>query len=272
MKKRNKKEERNKKKTGEFNIIVLEGIGTPRQVASFSANRFVDDDKVPFIVNEQYKFKEMYPQDIQQTYTLDIEDIQNNIENLEKELKNLKNKKIEDVTDDDTNPEDIKKELRTLRAKERGYKFDKSGGYACVVDGITTFYFKREGNTFFPLKFDLVSNHIFVPSHPVIKKAGILLRNKEQKYLEKKLIETSVLILLIVVIVGTIANLIAAGYLYKKYDESNLAMIERDSIEAQQYCTDVLINQVSQFDKMLNKTSQQLDETSKPNIDGIIPS
>jgi hypothetical protein len=270
--KKDKKEAKNKKKVGEFNIIIWEGIGMPRQVAQFEANRFLDDDKVPFIVNEKMKFAELYPQDIKQTYKHDKVKIQKEIDLLQKELEKLKSKDIKDIDDLDLNPNDIERDLTLLRAKLRGCKFDGSSDYACSVKGITTFNFKREGNTFFPLKWDLVSDHIFVPSHPVIKKAGILLRNKENKYLDKKLIETTTLILLIVGVVLVSIGLLGNIYMWKSYDDSSIAELERGSIQAQQYCTDSIITQSEILNKMLNQTSQQLDKSSTPNINGIIPS
>lgn len=258
----------------EFRILVWTKVaGSRRLVKKFDANRFVDEDKVPFIYNEELKFMELYPQDIKGAVKLTEKEIKEKISKIEKKLETIRKKGIENYKEDEPNTLDLEFKLMVLNAKLRYiyYSEDDNAYEYYDDDGRVCIDFLRKGNTFFPLKCDLDTNTIHTASEPVVKKAGILLRNKENKYLPKKLIETSTLILLAIVIIGTIANLFFGGWLWTKYDESGLAKLQREQIELTNICSDIVLNNAKAVDKMSENVISGIEGKTTTTIKGIIP-
>ena len=101
--------------------------------------------------------------------------------------------------------------------------------------------------------------------------AGILLRNKENKYLPKKLIETSTLILLAIGILLVISNLFFGGWLWKKYDASNLAADTRLAIETNNKCSEIIIGNANALQTMQTEFMKQVRNETTTNIQGVVP-
>jgi len=271
------KKQKKKVKTdkAEFKIFIwVKVAGSRRLIRSIDANRWLDEDKVPFIYNEEVKFMELYPQDIKKTVKKYNESaIKTELAKLEKKLTDIRAKDIEDYKEEEPNTLDIEHKILTLNAKLRyihyteddnAYEYYDDMGRVCID-------YLRKGNSFFPLKCDLDTNTIHTASEPVVKKAGILLRNKENKYLPKKLIETSALILLALVIIGTIANLFFGGWLWSKYDESGLAALERQSLELTNICSEIVIGNAEAVKVMQAEVIKQAKSETTTEIVGIIP-
>jgi hypothetical protein len=268
-----KKEPKTKAKA-EFRILIWTKVaGSRRLVKKFDANRFVDEDKVPFIYNEELKFMELYPQDMKKSIKMTDAEIKTKIKSIEKKLEDIRKKDIEDYKEDEPNTLDLEQQLMILTAKLRySYYTEDDNAYEYYDDeGRVCIDFLRKGNTFFPLKCDLDTNTIHTASEPVVKKAGILLRNKENKYLPKKLIETSTLILLAIVIIGTIANLFFGGWLWTKYDESGLAELQRDQIELTNICSQIVVENAKAVNEMANTVINGIEGETTTVIEGITP-
>jgi len=266
----------------DFKIIIWEDVGySVREVKTFFASRFVDEDKVPFIHNEELNFLELYPQDIKDINSINEKEIDRKISDFEKQLKTIRNKKLEEYEENEPNTLDLEFNLRVLKAKKRGLKFSKSASYVNFdKEGNVCFNFLRKGNSFFPFKWDTDTNYIHTAPEPVVKKAGILLRNKESKYLSKKIIEGTTLILLIVAILGVIANIFLGGYLWTKYDQSNVGKLARDNLELSKICSNIVIDNAKVIQKaqsdILGKAEQIKNLTTKtpsnlPLVGGLIP-
>ena len=275
---KNKESKEEKKKASnkaEFRILIWTKVaGSRRLIRKFDAGRFVDEDKVPFIYNEELKFMELYPQDVKKsTKKYNLAAIQKDIKDTEETLEKIRDKKIEDYKEDEPNTKDLEHKLLKLYAKVRyidyteednAYEYYDEEGRVCID-------FLRKGNTMFPLKCDLDTNTIHTASEPVVKKAGILLRNKENKYLPKKLIETSTLILLAIVIVGTLANIFLGGWLYTKYDDSNLAASERISLDVANQCSQIVVSNARAVDTIANRLIDVIDNKTTTQIQGVQP-
>lgn len=272
---KNKKEEAVKTKAAkpDYKITIWEDVGySVREVKTFFAYRFVDDDKTPFIYNEDLKFMELYPQDIKDREQLDEPTIKRKLKETKDKLEKIRNKKIEDYKEDEPNTRDLERDIMKFEAKLRGLKFEKSASYVSFdAQGHVCFNFKRQGNTFFPFKWDTDTTTIFVPAEPVVKKAGILLRNKENKYLPKKLIETTTLILLVVAVIATIVNLFLGGWLWTKYDNSNLGEMARQDLEVQKMCSEIVLSNARALDATIKQTQKYINQTPTINFNGIIP-
>ncbi|MCK4500284.1 hypothetical protein KAU11_07290, partial [Candidatus Babeliales bacterium] len=127
---KDKKEKQKNNKILDFKVILWEDVGfSVREIKTFQASRFVDEDKVPFIYNEELKFMELYPQDMRDNVKLDEKDINIKIKDVEKKLKSIRSKDIEDYGEDEPNTLDLEFKLMTLKAKERGLKYSKSASY-----------------------------------------------------------------------------------------------------------------------------------------------
>jgi len=262
-------------KEAEFKILIWTKVaGSRRLVKVLNADRYVDEDKIPFIYNEELKFMELYPQDIKKTVKKYNETtIKAEIVKISKDLENIRKKNIEDYKEEEPNTLDLEHKLMTLTAKLRYVNYtEEDNAYEYYDDtGRVCIDFLRKGNTFFPLKCDLDTNTIHTASEPVVKKAGILLRNKENKYLPKRIIETSTLILLGIVIVAFLGNLFFGGWLWSKYDESNLGAFDRNQLELNNICSEVVKNNAETVLNMQNEFKKQVNGTTTTQISGIIP-
>jgi hypothetical protein len=267
------KKKENKTSKQDFKIVLWDDAGfSPVEIKTFYASRFVDEDKVPFIFSETEKFMELYPQDIRDNVKLDSKSIEIKINEIEKKLEKIRNKDIEDYSEDEPNTKDLEFQLNKYLAKRRALQFDPKASYVSFDStGQRTFNFLRRGNTFYPLKWDTDTNYIHTAAEPVVKKAGILLRNKETKYMPKKIIETSTLILLVLVIIGTIANLFFSGWLWKKWDSSSLAELEREKLELANICSELVIENARTVREIYIEVNKKINGTTTNTISGIQP-
>jgi len=265
--------EKKKKKTADYKVVLWEDVGhSVREILTFEAERYVDEDMTPFIRNEELKFLELYPQDLHDINPLNEKEIKSKIDKIEKELKRIKSKDLEDYKDDEPNTEDLEFELKLLKAKQRGLKYSEGASYVCFDNkGQVTFNFLRKGNSFFPFKWDTDTSTIHTASEPVVKKAGILLRNKETKYMPKALIETSTLILLGLVVIGVMVNIALGGWLWTKYDNSNLGDMERSQLEINNICSELVITNANLLMTMQDEFKENIEDPDKANIIGLIP-
>lgn len=274
-KKQKEKEKKDKSKTAkpDFKVVLWEDVGySVREIKTFNASRFVDEDKTPFIYNEDLNFMELYPQDMKDNIFFKESEIDKKLTDTTKKLKAIKEKKIEDYKEDEPNTEDLKFEIRKLQAKKRSFKFSLSGSYVSFdSEGQVTFNFLRKGNSFFPFKWDTDTSTIHTASEPVVKKAGILLRNKREKYSMNNLVSTATIIVLVIGVLLTLANIGGGIYMWKKYDSSNIGELERKSLETQNICSGALVHNVEVLNKMLDKTEEYIKQEPQTEITGIIP-
>jgi hypothetical protein len=275
-KNKEKKEEEAQKSEAakpDYKVTIWEDVGySVREVKTFYAYRFVDEDKTPFIQNEDLKFIELYPQDLKDIVPLNAAEIEKKLKEIEAKLKEIRNKKIEDYKEDEPNTQDLEFEILKLKAKQRGLKYDKSGSYVSFDSkGQVCFNFKRQGNTFFPFKWDTNTDTVFVPSDGVTKKAGILLRNKENKYMPKKLVETTTLILLVVGVILVVGNIILGAWMWSKYDSSNIGALEMENLKIQQVCSEVVLTNAKFFVETVTQVEKYINQTPTTNIQGLVP-
>lgn len=261
--------EKTKASKADFKIIIWEDVGySVREVKTIFAKRFVDEDKSVFIYNQSAKFMELYPQDMQDHANFNEKEIDKKLETARNKLKNIRNKPIEEYEENEDNTKDLEFEIMKLEAKKRSFKFTRSASYVSYDNqGQVTFNFLRKGTNFFPFKWDTDTNTIFTPSEAVKKDAGMLLRNKENKYNLKKLIEVGTLILLVVAIIAIIANILAAGWLWQKYDDSNLAQAKLESLENTNRCGEIVNSYAEKMEKILEEQSNRPQTV----VSGLVP-
>jgi len=259
----------------EYKIVLVEKLGgTVRTIKSFFASRFNDeDDNVVYLKNDKLKFIEIFPQQITdfKNYT------EEEVNKLLKKYTDILQKE-RDVDSDAINDKDIEYEILKLKAKKRSFKFDENASYLSFDENSRpTFYFLREGSTFHPLKWDTDTKTIFTPSDNRKKSASLSLRNKQNKYNTKKLLDGASIILLIV------GFIMAAGggyFMFKANAANNAAFDSYDKSEiaaAQRACLES-INQVAGSVALtaeeVEKISTNVEENiNKPQtvINGVIP-
>ena len=261
-KNKNKKIEEKKK---EFKVALWEDVGYLREIKVIQCERYVDDDKTPFIINRDENFAELYPQDESDVLKYDKTKLEKELKDKEKVLSEIKNKDIQDYKEEEPNIQDLLFDIMKLNAKIRGLKFSDKSSFAVMSGGQVTYNFLRKGNTFYPFKWDAETRYIHTASEPVTKKAGILLRNKGNKYELRNLINTSTIIVLVVGVLLTFGNLWFGGWLWKQYDNSNLAEIERATAEQGQVFNRIL-------GEVLNNTADCISNKPQYTIEGVIPS
>ena len=118
-----------------------------------------------------------------------------------------------------------------LEALKRAVKYNRQSPYMTIDEaGVKTFYYLREGSTFYPFKWDVDNRTVYVANDNVKKKAGMARRNKSIKYSKfKNVIEGSVMFMMILNVILALG----LGYVYlktfQKFDESKI-------VEAQNFC------------------------------------
>lgn len=248
-----------------YKIVLLEKLGgTVREIINFEAERWVDSlDHVVYLRNEKKKFLEIFPQQIQDFKNYDETEVdsllQTNINKLKRERKN---------DSDEVNDKDIEYEILKLRAKKRSFKFNKTSSYLSFDEkGKPTFYFLREGSTFFPFKWDTDTGTIFVPSDNRKKSASIALRNKEQKYNTQKIIAGVQILLLVIQIVALLGTSWAylkvnnqSKDLFKTYDESQIAAANRACLENTNAITESVEKNAKVVESLYDKLQKELNK------------
>lgn len=260
----------------EYNIVLLEKLGgTVRVIKSFLAVRWIDEeDHVVYLKSSDSKlnFMEIFPQQ--------INDFKNYTEDQVDKLINKYTTTLEREKDEDTqlNDKDLEFELLKLRAKKRSFTFSESSSYLSFDDKARpTFYFLREGSTFFPFKWDTDTKNIFVPSDNRKKSASIALRNKENKYKTEKLITGSAVLMIIIGIIflggGSYMLFKGKGAMdesFQKYDASEIAKSQRACLEN----INSIAASVAQSAKDVQVITTSIEEDlNKPQtiISGVIP-
>lgn len=276
-KKVKKEEEENKSEASkaEYKVVLVEKLGgTVREIRTLFAERFRDDeDHVVYLRNNKSNFIEIFPQQINDFKNYTETEVHRLIDKNTKILQDERNADTENVND-----KDIEYELLKLQAKRRSFKFDPNASYLSFDDkGRPTFYFLREGSTFYPFKWDTDTKTIFVPSDNRKKSANLALRNKETKYDGKKLIEGATILLLAI---GFIM-LASGGYFWYKtsqvntqafeaYDQSNIADAQRRSLEVANQCAQVANQVANAALGIVNDVEADLNK-NQTIIQGIVP-
>ena len=264
---KDKDKKKNQINKAEYNIVLLEKLGgTVRIIRTFDAHRFRDDeDHVVYLKNDKQKFLEIFPQQINDFKNYSEKEVTRLIDKYQKQLEE------ERKEDSQINDKNIEYELLKLKAKERSFKFDDKASYLSFDEtSRPTFFLLREGSNFFPFKWDTDTKTIFVPSDNRKKSASLALRNKQNKYNIKKMLDGLSIIL---IIVGFAMSAGGAYLLFKgnsaydtafeQYDQSEIAAAQRLCLES-----------IGQVAADVGKISSSVEkELNKPQtiIEGIIP-
>jgi hypothetical protein len=275
MAKKKDKQDKSEVNKAEYNIVLLEKLGgTVREITKYDAIRWRDEeDHVVYLKNEGKKFLEIFPQDMNdfKNYT------EPEVDKLVLKHQTILEKERDRDTDN-INDKDIEYELLKLKAKKRSFLFKENSAYLSFnAEGRPTFYFLREGSTFFPFKWDTDTKNIFVPSDNRKKSASIALRNKENKYNTAKLINGAGILL---IIIGFLFAGGGAYFMYKSQGAYAQAIKDYEATEIAQSSRICLENakEVSTFLTQSAKNIQEIttsleDEINKPQtvINGVIP-
>jgi len=274
-KKEKKKEEKNEVNKAEYRVIIVEKLGgTVREIKQLDASRFRDDeDHVIYLKNDKDKFLEIFPQQINDFKNYNEPEIDKLILKNQKIIENERDRDSEDVND-----KDIEFELLKLKAKKRSFKFNTNASYlSFATNGRPTFIFLREGSTFHPIKWDVETKTIFTPSDNRKKSASLALRNKQNKYNTKKMLDGASIILIIV------ALIMAGGggyFMFKSkqaYDDA-FASYDQSEIAA---ATRACLESAGELNKQIAETAENVkditisveDDLNKPQtiIEGVLP-
>lgn len=259
----------------EYKIILVEKLGgTVRVIKSFFASRFIDEeDNVVYLRNEKLKFLEIFPQQINDFKNYSEEEVNALIN---KYTRILQQERKEDT--DGINDKDLEFELLKLKAKKRSFEFSPNSSYLSFDENSRpTFYFLREGSTFHALKWDTDTKNIFTPSDNRKKSASLALRNKQNKYNTKKLLDG---VSIILIIVGFIMAAAGGYFMFKansanndafaQYDESEIAKAQRACLENINSVASSVSKTAKDVESITTKVEKDLNKPQTI-INGVIP-
>lgn len=254
------KEQLSKKKYG-YRITVTDPLGqSPREVATFGADKVRDNDGVVWLSNEQNNFKEIFPLDNEFTtkYTK---------ESIDKRIKELENTKIK-VKENALNREGKLLELKKLK---QGLENPRGSFLKIDKDGVPHITYVRYRTSFIPLKWDLDFTTIHTPVEPLIKNVLTVQLEKMRKYNQTKenIITGGLIFFLLILVVWTG---ILAYFTLKQYDnidESRVQDLRNRIDEAPLVCAE-LYGQAGQnfYDSSVYNlnVSKSLFDRLNPNI------
>lgn len=274
-KKDSKKEEKNEVNKAEYNVVIVEKLGgTVREIKDLDAYRFRDDeDHVIYLKNDKEKFMEIFPQQINDFKNYTEEEVDKLINKYQSILEKERDRDSENVND-----KDIEFELLKLKAKKRSFKFSSNASYLSFSkNGRPTFYFLREGSTFHPVKWDVDTKTIFTPSDNRKKSASLSLRNKQNKYNTKKMLDGASIILIIVALIMAAGG----GYFvfkskqayddaFNSYDQSEIAAATRACLESAGQLNQEIAETATNINSIVDSVEENLNRPQTV-IDGVLP-
>lgn len=253
----------------EYRIVIKEkfGIGTTT-LKTITAKREIDkNDHVVYLSNVAEGFTELFPQDENDFEQLNEKEINEQLTTAKKIWKAEQKKDTEQI-----NEQNYLYKIMQLEAKKRALKYNKNSPYMTIGDnGVKTFYYLREGSTFYPFKWDVDNRTVYVANENVKKKAGMARANKLIKYSKfKNVIEGSVMFMMIINVVFALGNGYVAYKMFTKFDESEI-------VQAQNYCVlkgaewSAIIEKNAKASEEIFKALQEATQQSNPLLDQLIP-
>jgi len=265
----------------EVRVIIVSGVeDTPVQEDSFIAKIIVDRfDGVKYMVNEDKNFKELYP-DRDDSYNFNIpgKTINDKKQWLIKEIDILK-KKLKDYNKNPSkeyNERDLELKIKIYENRllelKRGL-IDREGSPVYIGDkGLRTFFFYRTSGELMPLRWDLKGSSIYKDIAYKKKQSTVAYQNLLSKYSAKirRTVEASLVWLLIVCVLWTVALLIGSGYLFTKYkefgkmyDETKIAELKTQAENSLLFCSNVLQSQLSVVKNLTDLNKKNIELQSK---------
>lgn len=253
----------------EYSIVIKEkfGIGTTT-LKTITATRELDpDDHVVYLSNIPEKFLELFPQDENDFENLDLKEIETQLTAARKIWKAEQTNDTEQI-----NEQNYLYKIMQLEAKKRALKYNKDSPYMTINEaGVKTFYYLREGSTFYPFKWDVDNRTIYVANENVKKKAGMARRNKSIKYSKfKNVIEGSVMFIMILNVIMALGLGYVGLKTFSKLDESSI-------VKAQNYCvqkgaewTAIIEKNAKASEAIFEKLNKATDNVN-PFLDRIVP-
>lgn len=280
-----KKDKENKEKedslnritSNEVNIVIISGVeDTPIQEDSFIAKIVIDKfDNVKYMVNEDKNFKELYPdRDDRYNFTIPGETITDKKTWLKNEIKKLKDqlKNYSKNPSKEYNEKDLEIKIQIYQNRllelERGL-YNREGSPLYIGNkGLRTFFFYRSSGELIPMRWDLRGYSIYKDIAYKKKQSTVAYQNLLSKYNAKikRTVEASLIWLMLVCIIWTVALLLGSGYLFNKYqefgkmyDETKIAELKTQAERSTLWCGEVLQSQLN--------VVKNLTELNKKNIE-----
>lgn len=262
-------DEGKKTNAAQYNIHIYEGLGkTPRKIKTFVAERWVDDDdKIPYLRYQDPRNKgdiwlEVFPEKVKDFVNKDKQTLQKELKELEKKLEDEKNKDEPEV-----NFKDIQYEIMKIHAQLRTFNFSPDASYVSLDENNKPeFFYKREGSTYHPFKWDMDTSTIYTPSDNKKKSSTIALRNKENKYNTTPL---SYKVLSMIFLAITMIAALGFGYLsYKsvnQYSDSEIQAAKEQCLQNYAGVVSQTEKQASTINKILSDFEGKLEVT--PEVD-----
>lgn len=265
---KSKNESKTTKSSAKYSVVIKESLGSiTRTVKVISAERFIDeDDHVVYLRNTKAKFLEVFPEDHTDLIKLTEEELTLKVTEIRALLRNTKKMKEKDI-----NPHNLEFDLMKYEAKKRSLKYGQDDSYVSFdTNGRPEFFYLRKGSTFFPFKWDTDTSTIYTASDNKKKKSILAIRNKENKYRPKKLIELGTVIFLIVNICLAAVLIWGFNKQFKSYDESEIAAIKRACVDQEIEAVLAIKNAAQNVEAITKKIEGGI---TSPNIiiDGILP-
>ncbi len=253
----------------EYKVVIKEKFskGTTT-LKTITAKREIDlDDYVVYLSNVAEGFLELMPQDENDFEQLNSKEIDSRLVEAKKNLKKEKTKE-----DKGTNEMNYLYDVMKLEAKKRALKYNMDSSYITLDEnGTKTFYYLREGSTFYPFKWDVDNKTVYVANENVKKKAGMARRNKSIKYSKfKNVIEGSVMFMMIINVILALGLGYVGLKMFSKFDESKI-------VEAQNFCVlkgaewTSIIEKNAKASEEIFKNLQEATQGDNPFLDRFVP-
>lgn len=262
FKKKSKKSGDKFSKKYNYRVSVSDPMGnSSRQVSQpFMARKDRDEDGVQWLINEEVKFKEIFPLDNDKTFPYKKEEVIQKIRTLEKQPDEV-----------GVNPLNKQKEIYKWKKILTTLEYPNGSFLKIDWDGVPHIEYVRYRSSFVPLKRNIDFATVHVPSESLVKNVLTSVVEKSQKYKQNKdkFLAFIQAVGWIILLVGFGLNIWWANHLNDTANESSVAKLQQRIDEAPLICAELYGQAGDNFltaSKNAVDITQQLHDQLNPTV------
>lgn len=221
--------EKMKKKYG-YRITICDPMGeSARELKTFGAHKRRGDDGIVWLINEDEDFEELFPLDSKY-------ESNGNLQEIEKEISNLKNLKPNPTE----NPYNKQEAILKLEKLKKMMLHPKGSFLKIDKDGMPHIIYIRYRTSFIPLKWDLDFGVLHTPYEALVKNVLIKEREKKDKYAQKNqgIFTTGMIIWGAILLIWTACIAYYSIHWYDKIDQSRVNELNQRIDQAGLVCNE----------------------------------
>lgn len=212
-------------------------------------------DGLLYLQNQDESFKELFPGENRKNFAKD------EIENLEKELKALKEKRKKINEDSVENYKNIERKILEIEFIIERNK-EETGTFVLLGEnGQKTIHYVRKTTGMHPLKFNPNSNNVFLPKESDSRDAFLSWKSKHEALKNKQNDLVKKVFLIMGIIFGTLLIMAFLWFMFKLAEHQS--ELDQAKIDAKYICQDIYDRGLAEIIAINTKTARNLENASE---------